>query len=269
MPRSMRRCSGSPSCCAAALDLRRAGRDIPGPAHGRPDPGAARRRRAHRRRRFRPAHLDQDRRRTGRPRQPVQRHGRAAAGILCRPGEQGRAADGGTERVAAAADGDRRRCCKVISRSPGELQPVFQTMLENATRVCGAKFGDLLLCRRRRLHGRSSQSRRRRSCDFCAQQVDRPGAKTGLRPISEPSRSFTSPTCERAGRIELDPLRRDIRDARRRRTMLAVPMLKEGELVGAIIDLSPGGPALHRKADRAGRPISPTRPLSPSRIRGC
>src|SRR5213080_4063320 len=33
----------------------------------------------------------------------------------------------------------------VISRSPGELEPVFQTMLENATRICEAKFGDLYL----------------------------------------------------------------------------------------------------------------------------
>src|SRR5262249_10067094 len=34
---------------------------------------------------------------------------------------------------------------KVISSSPGELEPVFQAMLENAVRVCGAKFGMLHL----------------------------------------------------------------------------------------------------------------------------
>src|SRR5258707_3649319 len=34
---------------------------------------------------------------------------------------------------------------QVISASPGELEPVFQKMLENATRVCGAKFGSMLM----------------------------------------------------------------------------------------------------------------------------
>jgi GAF domain-containing protein len=34
---------------------------------------------------------------------------------------------------------------KVISSSPGELQPVFSAMLENAVRICGASFGTMLL----------------------------------------------------------------------------------------------------------------------------
>src|SRR5262249_24315589 len=32
---------------------------------------------------------------------------------------------------------------QVISSSPGELEPVFETMLANATRICRAKFGVL------------------------------------------------------------------------------------------------------------------------------
>src|SRR5262249_51322628 len=34
---------------------------------------------------------------------------------------------------------------QVISASPGELEPVFRVMLENATRICTASFGGLLL----------------------------------------------------------------------------------------------------------------------------
>ena len=35
---------------------------------------------------------------------------------------------------------------QVISRSPGELEPAFTTILGNAVRICRAKFGTLYLC---------------------------------------------------------------------------------------------------------------------------
>src|SRR5262249_35891366 len=34
---------------------------------------------------------------------------------------------------------------RVISSSPGQLEPVFEAMLQNATRICEAKFGTMYL----------------------------------------------------------------------------------------------------------------------------
>ena len=123
---------------------------------------------------------------------------------------------------------------KVISSSPGELEPVFKAMLENATRICDAKFGILFLreddaFRAVALHGappafaiwRRGPLIRRRS-------------GTSARP-----RCSTKQTVHIADlRAEPAYIERDpaslLRRTRGARTLLVVPMLKEDELVGAI-----------------------------------
>ena len=49
--------------------------------------------------------------------------------------------DEALEQLAATSE-----VLRVISSSPGKLEPVFQVILENALRICEAKFGTLYLC---------------------------------------------------------------------------------------------------------------------------
>jgi GAF domain-containing protein len=124
----------------------------------------------------------------------------------------------------------------VISSSPGELQPVFQAMLENAVRICEAKFGDLYLAegdkfRLCALHGAPSayaDERRRNS-------VFRPGKGTALARAVEAKQvvHIADVTAEPAY-TERDPLRVSVVELANARTLMVVPMLQENEFIGGI-----------------------------------
>ena len=62
-------------------------------------------------------------------------------------------------RGVGAADRDRRGAAASSSSSPGELEPVFRAMLENAVRICDAKFGMLFAMTARRLRWRRDAQR--------------------------------------------------------------------------------------------------------------
>jgi GAF domain-containing protein len=125
---------------------------------------------------------------------------------------------------------------QVISSSPGELEPVFEAMLENATRICQAKYGNLFLCdgdefRLVAMHGAPpawAENWRR-------QPVVRPGPGTGLGRVASTKQvvHIADITKEQAY-IERDPLFVAQVELAGGRTLLVVPMLKESELIGAI-----------------------------------
>src|SRR5215475_10583812 len=127
---------------------------------------------------------------------------------------------------------------RVISSSPGDLKPVFETMLANATRLCEAKFGNLFLCeggvfRAVAIHGESTYLERMRR-----QPVIELGNKFADTPLGRVVTTkdvvhVSDLTAERAY-IERFPQLVDLVESAGARSLLIVPMLKEGELLGVI-----------------------------------
>ena len=117
---------------------------------------------------------------------------------------------------------------KVISSSPGDLRPVFEAMLENATRVCDAKFGILFRYEGGLFHSAASLDVPPAFTDFLDKQgsfAPKPGqlfgrlcqSKKVIHELDRATDPDPSPSVRYGGA----------------RTSIAVPMLKESELIGA------------------------------------
>ena len=122
---------------------------------------------------------------------------------------------------------------QVISSSPGDLEPVFQVMLENAVRICHAKFGIIYRWDGDALHLVAScnvppafADARRRS-----PRRPRPEAPTG-RMIVNKTVVHTANLAAEQTYIERDPDTVTSVEVGGVRSLLSVPMLKENELIG-------------------------------------
>jgi two-component system, NtrC family, sensor kinase len=127
----------------------------------------------------------------------------------------------------------------VISSSPGDLEPVFQAMLTNATRICEAKCGALYLS--------EGDAVRMVATSGVSPQVDkelrsaglrRPGPRTALgRVIATKHTAHVADALNEPGFFDIKPgfSRPQLSLVAGARTLVAVPMLKEGALVGAIV----------------------------------
>ena len=124
---------------------------------------------------------------------------------------------------------------QVISSTPGELEPVFQTMLGNATRICGANFGILNL-----YDGESYNTVALFSVPpaFAASRVHthiRPHPESGLGQVAR-TRKLVHILDVRESRAYLDGNLAvvGLADIAGARTLVIVPMLKDDELIGTI-----------------------------------
>src|ERR1700731_599525 len=125
----------------------------------------------------------------------------------------------------------------VISRSPGDLKPVFHTMLENATRICHAKFGVLQLYEDRAFRIGAIHNAPPAFAEAMARRelLMRPTPQHPFRRMVTTKEVVQiEDLTDSPAYKERDPGVVMLVELASARTFLAVPMLKENEVVGVI-----------------------------------
>jgi len=124
---------------------------------------------------------------------------------------------------------------KVISSSPGDLKPIFQSLLENAIHICGAKFGNLWLREGDLFRAVASHGAPAAYRDMLFRAAIRPGPDTGLGMLLKTKRFVQIDDITKGkAYLDRDPLRVATVELGGGRTLAEVPLLKDGELIGSI-----------------------------------
>ena len=140
-----------------------------------------------------------------------------------------RAAANRSQQQTATAD-----VLKVISSSPGDLAPVFQAMMENAIRVCGAQFGALFQYDGDAYRATACVGMPLKLVQQLRQAPFRPGMGTAIGRMTRTRQPVQITDLQAEPTYEDNRGLRAIAGEFGVRTILSVPMFKEHELIGAI-----------------------------------
>jgi GAF domain-containing protein len=120
---------------------------------------------------------------------------------------------------------------KVISSSPGELEPVFQATLENATRLCEAKFGVVFYYRGGTFHPAAELNTPAAYSEFIRQRGSfPPAAGSTFEHLIRTKQVINLTDAAAQGPFSSNAAAK----FGGARSQISVPMLKEDELIGAI-----------------------------------
>jgi GAF domain-containing protein/sensor histidine kinase YesM len=123
----------------------------------------------------------------------------------------------------------------VISRSPGDLDSVFNSMLENANRICGADFGVMSLYENDVWRPVGLRSTPPKFAEWLLAEPRRWGPETALGRLEATKQlvHIDDVKADSVYQVQHNPSRVAFVELAGARTLVAVPMLKEDELVGA------------------------------------